>query len=59
MISQAHFQNIEALQREMTRVFRKLQKARATRDKIIIQNAELQYYQTVQRLYRAVEDAAS
>lgn len=59
MISQPHFKHLEYLHKEMARVFRNLQRMRATtRDKIIIQNAEMEYYQIVQRLYRAVEDAA-
>ena len=59
MISNVHFKILDTANREMQTRFEKLQKARASRDIQGIQNAEMEYYQALQHLYTAVQDAVA
>ena len=59
MISESHYKNLEHANRELALRFEKLKKARASRDTHGIQNAEMEYYQALQHLYTAVQDAVS
>ena len=59
MISDLHFKNLDTANRELSRRFEKLKKARASRDAPGIQNAEMDYFQALQRLYTSVEDAVA
>ena len=59
MLSDLHFKNVESAHRELSRRFEKLRKARASRDPNGIKQAELEYYQALQHLYTAVQDAVS
>ena len=59
MISEVHFKILDTANRELARRFEKLRKARASRDTHGIQNAEIQYYQALQHLYTAVQDAVA
>ena len=47
------------LNRELARRFQKLRKARASRDANGIKNAEMEYFQSLQHLYAAVQDAVA
>ena len=59
MISQLHFQNLENANRELAMRFEKLRKARASRDTHSIKHAAMEYFQAVQRLNAAIENALS
>jgi len=59
MLSELHFKNVENAHRELSRRFENLRKARASRDTKGIKQAEMEYYQSLQHLYAAVQDAVS
>ena len=59
MISDLHFKNLDTANRELSRRFEKLRKARASRDANGIKNAEIEYFQSLQHLYTAVQDAVA
>ena len=59
MISESHFKNLEHANRELALRFEKLRKARARRDPNGIKNAEMEYFQSLQHLYTAVQDAVA
>ena len=59
MISESHYQNLEHANRELALRFEKLRKARASRDANGIKNAEMEYFQSLQHLYTAVQDAVA
>ena len=59
MISDLHFKNLDTANRELSRRFEKLRKARASRDANGIKNAEMEYFQSLQHLYTAVQDAVA
>ena len=59
MLSEPHFKNLENANRELSRRFTKLRKARASRDTLGIKQAEMEYFQSLQHLYTTVEDAVS
>ena len=57
MISELHFKILQNANRELSRRFTKLRKARASRDTDGIKHAEMEYFQSLQHLYAAVENA--
>ena len=59
MISELNFKTLENANRELAMRFEKLRKARAGRDTQRIQHAEMEYYQALQHLYTAVQDAVA
>ena len=59
MISESHHKNLENANRELAMRFEKLRKARASRDPNGIKNAEMEYFQSLQHLYTAVQDAVA
>ena len=59
MISESHYKNLEHANRELALRFEKLRKARASRDSNGIKNAEMEYFQSLQHLYTAVQDAVA
>lgn len=59
MISELHFKNLENANREVAMRFEKLRNAHASRDTQRIRHAEIEYFQAVQRLNAAIEDALS
>ena len=59
MLSELHYQILENANRELSRRFTKLRKARASRDVQNIKQAEMDYYQSLQHLYVAVQDAVA
>ena len=59
MLSEPHFKTLENANRELSRRFQKLRKARASRDLNGIKRAEMEYYQSLQHLYTAVQDAVA
>ena len=59
MISELHFKNLENANRELAMRFEKLRNARASRDTQHIKHAAMEYFQAVQRLNAAIEDALS
>ena len=59
MISNVHFKILDTANRELAQRFEKIKKARASRDVQGIQNAEMEYYQALQYLYTAVQDAVA
>ncbi len=59
MLSEPHFKTLENANRELSRRFTKLRKARASRDLNGIKRAEMEYYQSLQHLYTAVQDAVA
>ena len=59
MISELHFKILQNANRELSRRFQKLRKARASRDLNGIKNAEMEYFQSLQHLYAAVQDAVA
>ena len=59
MLSELHYKILENANRELTKQFQKLRKARASRDPNGIKRAEMEYYQSLQHLYIAVQDAVA
>ena len=59
MISEIHFKILDTANRELALRFEKLKKARASRDANGIKNAEMEYFQSLQHLYAAVQDAVA
>ena len=59
MLSELHFKILDTANRELSRRFTKLRKARASRDVQNIKRAEMEYYQSLQHLYAAVQDAVA
>ena len=59
MISDLHFQNLILINREVAARFEKLRQAHANRDTQNIKHAAMEYFQAVQRLNVAIEDALS
>ena len=59
MISELHYQKLRNANRELARGFQKLRKARASLDANGIKNAEMEYFQSLQHLYTAVQDAVA
>ena len=59
MISESHYKNLEHANRELALRFEKLKKARVSRDSNGIKNAEMEYFQSLQHLYTAVQDAVA
>ena len=59
MLSELHYKNLENANRELARRFQKLRKVRASRDPKGIKNAEMEYFQSLQHLYTAVQDAVA
>ena len=59
MISQTYWKIVENANRELTQRFEKLQKARASGNKKSIQNAEMDYFQALQRLNDDVQNAVA
>jgi hypothetical protein len=59
MLTELHYKTLENANRELARRFTKLRKARASRDTDGIKRAEMDYYQSLQHLYAAVQDAVS
>ena len=59
MISELHFKILDNANREMARRFQKLRKVRASRDPNGIKQAEMDYFQSLQHLYAAVQDAVA
>ncbi len=59
MISELHFINLENANRELSRQFQKLRKARTSRDPNGIKRAEMDDYQSLQHLYAAVQEAVA
>ena len=59
MISETYWKIVENANRELAQRFEKLQKARASGDKKSIQNAEMDYFQALQRLNDDVQNAVS
>ena len=59
MLSELHFKILENANRELSRHFEKLRKARASRDTNGIKRAEMEYFQSLQHLYAAVQDAVA
>ena len=59
MVSDLHFKILDTANRELARRFEKLRKARASRDTLGIKRAEMDYYQALQHLYTAVQDAVN
>lgn len=59
MLSDLHFNILDSANRELSRQFQKLRKARASRDVDGIKQAEMDYYHSLQHLYAAVQDAVA
>ena len=59
MISDLHYKILEDANRELVLRFERLRKARASRDTQNIKHAAMEYFQAVQRLNAAIEDALS
>lgn len=59
MLSDLHFKNVENAHRELLHRFKKLRNARASRDAHTIKRAEMEYFQSLQHLYAAVQDAVA
>ena len=59
MLSELHYKILENANRELTKQFQKLRKARVSRDSNGIKNAEMEYFQSLQHLYTAVQDAVA
>lgn len=59
MISKTYWTILEHANRELAQRFERLRKARASSDKKSIQNAEMDYFQALQRLNDDVQNAVS
>ena len=57
MISETHWKILEDANRQLGLRLARLRKTRASGDRDGIQNAEMEYFQALQLLYIAVEDA--
>jgi len=59
MMSELYFKIVDNAHRELARRFEKLRKMRASRDLNGIKQAEMDYFQSLQHLYAAVQDAVN
>ena len=59
MLSNLHYKIVDTANREVSLRFAKLREARASRDAPTIQRAEMDYYQSLQHLYAAVQEAVA
>ena len=59
MISDLHFKILDTANCELALRFEKLRKVRASRNTPGIKQAEMEYFQALQHLYTAVQDAVS
>ena len=59
MISKTHWTILDKANRELALYFEKAKKARANRDPNGIQQAEMDYFQALQRLYDDVQSAVA
>ena len=59
MISETYLKILEDANRQLALYFEKLKKARTSRDKRGIQQAEMDYFQALQRLLDDVQNAVS
>lgn len=59
MISKTYWKTLENANRELAQRFERLRKARASHDKQGIQQAEMDYFHALQRLYEDVQNAVS
>ena len=59
MISELHFKILDTANRELAHRFEKIRKARASHDTHCIKQAEMEYFQSLQHLYTAVQDAVA
>ena len=60
MLSELHYQKLRDMRIASWRCrFEKLRKARASRDTPGIKQAEMEYFQSLQHLYTAVQDAVA
>ena len=59
MLSDLHYKILDNANRELSLRFAKLRKARASRDVPTIKRAEMDYYQSLQHLYAAVQEAVA
>lgn len=59
MISEVHWKILDDANQQLVSHFEKLRKTRIGRDPNGIQNAEMDYFQALQCLYAAVEDAVT
>ena len=59
MISELNFTILENANRELARRFEKLRKVRASGNRDGIKYAEMEYFQSLQHLYAAVQDAVA
>ena len=59
MISNLHFKILDTANRELAHRFEKIRKARASHDTPGIKQAEMEYYQALQHLYTAVQNAVA
>lgn len=59
MISETYWTILQNANRELMQRFERLRKARASGDKKSIQNAEMDYFQALQRLFDDVQDAVT
>ena len=59
MISETYWTILEHANRELMQRFERLRKARASGDKKSIQNAEMDYFQALQRLNDDVQNAVA
>ena len=59
MISKTYWKTLENANRELMQRFERLRKARASGDQKSIQNAEMDYFQALQRLNDDVQNAVA
>ena len=59
MLSDLHYKILDNANRELSLRFAKLREARASRDVSTIKQAEMDYYQSLQHLYVAVQEAVA
>ena len=59
MISETHWKILEDANRQLVSRLATLRKTRARGDRDDIQNAEMDYFQALQQLYAAVQDAVN
>ena len=59
MISKTYWKTLENANRELLQRFERLRNARASGDKKSIQNAEMDYFQALQRLIDDVQNAVA
>ena len=59
MISASHWRNLETIHESLFKAWQRLKRVRADGDVVEIRNAEMHYFQVLQRVYEAAQGAVA